>query len=455
MFRRPTEQDNETIEQTLDPLTGLPDRWQFEALIEEELHRTRRNGDRFGVFLIGISNLAQINTAYGSAVGDSVLQRLSDALVRTIGGRGTVARYVGSEIAVCWPGLLTTEEVRKVANEMLAVVPPLMPFDGFSVPITLAIGGVSSSPDATHRDLMLDAESSLAEARYSDGDKVAVRLDTLSFRARPEVMAVRLQRAFDNHEFQLHFQPIVSMTSGTIIGFESMLRWLDPDGGPLGAELVRPGAFLDVLRSSPVSVPLHLWILRETAAQISVWSRRLGNPSLLGAINLDVGFVLSPEFRTQVLSVLDQYGLRPTQLLLDLNGRTAGPHIASLWPVLAPLKTEGVGIALEDFGLGFGSADLLRRCRFDVVRLPRVLIGGLGLADEDRILVNGLTRLAHDLGCYVVAEGVETDAQAEVLRSTAVDLAQGYRFGKPASSEALSDQLDSYTEMARGVLAPN
>ncbi len=455
MFRRPNANDSDApVDQpTCDALTGLPDRWQFESHVDQLLARSRQNGDRFGVFLASIANLSQVNTAYGSAVGDTVLQRLSDALARTIGDRGLVARYVGSEIAVCWPGLLSNDDVKKVADELLAVVPSLMPFDGFSVPIDLAIGGVSSTPDASARDLMLDVESALSEARYRDGDQVVVRSDTLGLRSRPEVMAVRLQRAFDNHEFQLHFQPIVSMSSGTIIGFESMLRWLDPDGGPLGAELVRPGAFLDVLRSSPVSVPLHLWILRETASQISTWSKRLGNPSLLGAINLDVGFVLAPGFRTQVLEVLSEFGLRPTQLLLDLNGRTAGPHIASLWPVLAPLKVEGVGIALEDFGLGFGSADLLRRCRFDVVRLPRVLIGGLGLADEDRILVNGLTRLAHDLGCYVVAEGVETDAQAEVLRTTQVDLAQGYRFGKPASAQAVSDHLADYTNIAKDVLA--
>ena len=232
-----------------------------------------------------------------------------------------------------------------------------------------------------------------------------------------------------------------------------MLRWLSPDAGPTGAELIAPGSFLDALRASPIVVPLHAWILRECTRQVSTWSRRLAIPSLFGATNLDPSFVRDERFVSVVMTAIKEMNVRPTQMLLDLNGATAGPQISLLWPQLAKLKAEGVGIALEDFGLGFGSPDLLRRCRFDVIRLPRVLVGGLGLAEEDRIIVQGLIRLAHDLGCYVIAEGVETESQARILRECGCDLAQGFLFGKPAPDSEVSRDLEDYANLARVAVA--
>ncbi len=440
-------------DENVDGLTGLPDRWQLENWVSSQLQRSRRTGDRFGLFLVSVSNLVEINSGYGSAVGDDVLQAVAEALTAAVGSRGQLARYLGSEYAVVWPGLFGAEEAQRVAADLVASLPQQVTFERFVVPVRSAVSGVMSDSDLNERLLLVEAEAALAEARTPEGSNMVLRDDAYGVRRKPEVLAVRLQRAFEHDEFQLYYQPIVSLAAGTVVGFEAMLRWLAADAGPTGAELLAPGMFLDALRASPVVVPLHAWVLQECLGSVRGWSRMMGSPSLFGATNLDPSFIRHERFETVVLKTIEDLGIKPTQVLLDLNGGTAGPQIGLLWPRLQQLKAAGVGIALEDFGIGHGSPDLLRRCRFDVIRLPRVLVGGLGLAEEDRIIVTGLIRLAHDLGCYVIAEGVENETQARILREAGCDLAQGYIFGRPQSGEDITRHLDDVCKQAKKAVA--
>ncbi len=446
---RPVEEPTEEASAHTDGLTGLPDRWQLEEWISHQLVRNRRTGDRFGMFLVSVANLIEINSGYGSAVGDEVLQAVAESLGRKVGGRGQLARYLGSEFAVVWPGIFGSDEMDRIASDLIESLPQQVTFEAFVVPVEVAVSGVLSDPDLSERLLLVDSEAALAEARAKKSNRIVVRDETYGARRKPDVLAVRLQRAFDNNEFQLYYQPIVSMSSGTVVGFEAVLRWLSPDAGPNGAELIAPGAFLDALRASPIVVPMHAWVLRQCTRHTSNWSRRLNTPSLFGSTNLDASFVRDERFVNVVLDAIHESNLRPTQVLLDVNGHTAGPQLNLLWPSLQELKAEGVGIALEDFGIGYGSPDLLRRCRFDVIRLPRVLIKGLGLAEEDRVIVTSLIRMAHDLGCYVIAEGVETAAQASILREADCDLAQGFLFGKPAPDTQISRDLELIAKQAK------
>ncbi len=455
VFRRSTEApaaapvEEEPVDTNVDGLTGLPDRWQLESWVSHQLSRGRRTGDRFGLYLFSVGNLAEINSGYGSAVGDEVLQAVAEALVGAVGPRGQVARYLGSEFAVMWPGLFGPEEARRSASQILSLLPVQVTFESFVVPLKLVVAGVLSDADTNEQLILVDAEAALSEARESKQRGIVIRDETYNFERKPEVLAVRLQRAFDNEEFQLYYQPIVSLSGGTLVGFEAMLRWLSPDAGPSGAELITPGAFLDALRASPIVVPLHAWILRETIRQVGFWNRRLELPSLFGATNLDPSFVRDARFGDVVRSAINELDVRPSQVLLDVNAQTAGPQINMLWPPLQELKADGVGIALEDFGVGYGSPDLLRRCRFDVIRLPRVLVGGLGLADEDRVILGSLINMAHDLGCAVIAEGVETPNQAQMLIELGCDLAQGYLFGRPLPGEEVDRDLDQYVIRAK------
>lgn len=454
VFRRstPIKQEIETETPShVDGLTGLPDRWQVEVWISEHLSRSQRTGDRFGFFLVSVANLTEINAGYGSAVGDEVLQAVAESLTKAVGSTGLVARYLGSEFAIIRPGLFAIEEMSRIARTTMDTLPRQVSFESFVVPVRIAVAGLISNPDLSDWLLIVDAEQALAEAKSDPARPVVIRGEHQTSRRKPEVLAVRLQRAFDNNEFQLHYQPIVSLASGAVVGFESMLRWLSPDAGPLGAEIVGPSEFMVALRESPITVPLHAWILRECLTQVSGWSHQLQMPSLFAAANMDPTFILDDRFGDVVMSALNDTGVRPQQVLLDINANVAGAHINMLWPQLAKLKAQGVGIALEDYGVGLGSADLLRRCRFDVIRLPRSLVGGLGLADEDRLIVIGIVNLAHSLGYYVVAEGVETADQVRLLRSAKCDLIQGFIIGKPAQDTDITKNLDKIRRQAKDV----
>ncbi len=459
VFRRSTDTPNgiDSIDapvEHVDGLTGLPDRWQLENWLSQQLTRNRRTGDRFGMFLVSVCNLVEINSGYGSAVGDEVLQAVSEGLASAVGERGQLARYLGSEFAVLWPGLFGAEESNRVAETIMKGLPEQVAFENFVVPVEIALAGVMSDPELSERLLLVDAESTLAEARSKQGSRVVVRDEAYGVRRKPDILAVRLQRAFDADEFQLYYQPIVSLTAGVVVGFEAVLRWLSPDAGPSGAELIQPGVFLDALRASPIVVPLHAWVLHKCADEIANWSKQLNIPSLFGATNLDPSFIKNRAFQQVVNNVIAEAGLQPTQILLDLNANTTGLELDSLWPTIQRVKADGVGIALEDFGIGLGSPDLMRRCRFDVIRLPRALIKGLGMAEEDEIIIRNLINLAHDMGCHVIAEGVETHSQAEVLRAAGCDLVQGYLFGRPAPASEITRELDEVIKLARQAAPP-
>ncbi len=433
-------------EVNVDGLTGLADRWQLEIWLGQHIARARRTSDRFAVLLISVSNLGEINSGYGSAVGDDVLQAVAESVVNAVGSRGQVARYLGGEFAVIWPGVFGADDARRAALDIVSMLPQQVTFESFVVPLEVVVAGVLSDHDSSERLLMVDAEATLHAAREERPRRKLVIRDEAFGNRTPEVLAVRLQRAFDNNEFRLYYQPIVSLNprqgpEPAVVGFEAMLRWLSPDHTVDGAELITPGAFLDALRASPIVVPLHAWVLRESVRQVGLWSRQT-SATMFSATNLDPTFVRDHRFVDVVMQAIAETGVRPNQVVLDINGHTAGPHINAMWPSLQTLKAEGVGIALEDFGVGYASPDLLRRCRFDVIRLPRVLVGGLGLAEEDRVIVKSLIDLAHALGCSVIAEGVETENQARILKALGCDLAQGYLFARAEAGETIDRDFE-------------
>ncbi len=452
VFRRLRDEKTDTslVELPLDALTGLPDRWQLEQWITQQTDRSQRTGDRFGFYLVSVSNLAQINAGYGSAVGDEVLQHVAEALSAGVGGHGHLSRYLGSEFAVVWPGQFSSDETERFANHVLAGLPAQIKFENFVVPIEIAVAGLISNPDLDTKRLLVEAEGALGVAKSSRRNRMMILDETHSMRGKNDILAVRLQRAFENDDFQLHYQPIVSLQAGVIVGFEAVLRWIS-DSGPTGMEMLHPGVFLESLRTSPIVVPLHRWILEECMRNVATWSRELQSPHLFGAINLDSSFVQDEQFIPTVLATVEKFSIQPAQLMLDLNGSTIGAQINQMWPSLAAVKAEGVGLAFEDFGVGFGSPDLLRRCHFDVIRLPRTLVTGLGLADEDRIIVTAIIRLAHELGCLVIAEGVETMNQLEILREAKCDLVQGYLFSRPVPAKQVGLSLREFVGAARAV----
>lgn len=436
-----------------DSVTGLPDRWQFESWLSDQIDKNRRAGDRCAVLMFSVSNLASINLNYGSQVGDDVLRIVATALATSVGSSGQVARHVGSELVVLWPSVRTEADTFAVAQDLMTLLPEQATFHSFVVPLEWRVAGLFCGSDMQAITVLEELQANLVEAQQDRDCKypggIVVRTSAAGPH-RPEVLAVQLQQAFDNDEFTMVYQPIVSFSRGTIVGFESFLRWSAPGvvGGP---ELISPAVFIDALRESPVVVPLHAWILRESAEQVGEWDSLLGEGSLFCSVNLDPSFVLDPRFAHTITETVADVSLRPNQLLLDIKSANVGSNLTRMWPALQQAKVSGVGIALEDFGIGYGSAHLLRECQFDVIRLPREMVAGLGLVEEDQIIVQSLVDLAHNMKCAVIAEGVETQYQAELLAEAGCDFVQGYYLGRPDSAKHISQDLTRHYETAQQV----
>jgi EAL domain-containing protein (putative c-di-GMP-specific phosphodiesterase class I) len=239
----------------------------------------------------------------------------------------------------------------------------------------------------------------------------------------------RIQKAVENNEFRLLYQPIVTTQNGRVVGFEALLRWLDPGAS---AKFVSPAQFLPLLEKTGLIIEVGEWVLNEATRQIQGWNERYSNREpFFVTVNLGARQMAQTHFSATVAKALDSCGLRPELLTLDVTPEALSFNKQATWAELRDLKYLGVRIALDDFGLGESTIGYLRDIKVDLIRIHRTFVNGLGTTSEDDAIVKHLVGLGLDLGILSLAEGVETPLQAKRLTELNCALAQGYHFGRP------------------------
>ena len=437
------EAEEQAREQTqYDRLTGLPGRELLLRRLDDAVAEARAHDRRLGVLLIDLDDLRLVNEGYGHEAGDEVLRvvaaRLRDLAADGVAGAGHIA---GDELVLFWE-TATDEQVFAAAEDVLAAVRKPIEVADERLVMTASIGvAVAGAEERQPEVLLREADVALARAKQQGRARFEV-YDELTHRRALERLRLQvdLRVALEQDELHLVYQPLVSLHDGRVCGVEALLRWQHLTRG-----LISPADFIPVAEASGLIVPIGLHVLRTACREAAAWAEA-GTPVPV-SVNVAVQQLARRGFAGDVQDALCGTGLAPSLLALEITETTlmeANDRV--LLDELRAVRALGVAVHLDDFGTGYSSLGSLRDVPLDVVKVDRSFVSSLGSDPHSEPILQAITTMAHELGLRVVAEGVETVAQRDLVAELGCDEAQGYLFAAPSPAEAVAGLLDASAE---------
>jgi diguanylate cyclase (GGDEF)-like protein/PAS domain S-box-containing protein len=417
-----------------DGLTGLASRALVVERIKQILAHQERTPGLAAVLFMDLDNFKKINDSLGHGAGDRLLQQEAERILSVCRPEDTVGRFGGDEFEVVLDHLSSVEQATLVATRISEVLSKPVVLDGVEVMTTVSIG-VATTPSTDPESIMRDADTAMYRAKERGGNCNQLFDQTLRVRALDRIDLERdLRRAIDNHEFKVHYQPVVTMDGG-IVGFEALARWLHPTRG-----LVPPGDFIPIAESTGIIVELGAWILDQACRDLARWRSFPGGDRLTMAVNLSGRQLLEPDFPAQAAEVLANHGLEGGAICLEITESVLMDDAHAANTALAAIHGLGIRLAVDDFGTGYSSLLYLRRFPVDALKLDRFFVAGMDQSNEDLVIVHAVVDLAHSLNLEAIAEGIETEDQRLMLASMGCDLAQGFLWS-PAVPVEEADHL--------------
>ena len=418
-----------------DRLTELPNRLLFQARLDYAVDRAVRESEPLAIAIIGVDRFTAINVTFGNDAGDAVLRELAVRLKETFGSRYTVARLAGDEFALLLEGLGDEHAVQGIVTAAFDAMEEPLAAGDLELFVTASAGvAVLSRHERDGGSLLRDAYAALVRAKQSG--RRAIRLNTDEVRERVVGgfhIETELRRALRREEFVVWYQPVMTLETGLIAGVEALVRWKHPDRG-----LLLPGEFIATAEDSGLIDQLGAWVLEEACREAVRWSRN-GLPPLNLAVNL------SPrQLRANLLDAVDgaisASGLDPERLELEITEGTLVQQAEDGMRILRSLRDRGVQLAVDDFGSGYSSLAYLKTLPLNKLKIDRMFVHDLPHSSDDDAIAQTIITLAHGLGLTVVAEGVETEAQAHCLRGHACDQVQGYLYGRAVPGDEIVER---------------
>ncbi|HUA51490.1 MAG TPA: EAL domain-containing protein [Candidatus Sulfotelmatobacter sp.] len=425
---------------THDTLTGLPNRTLLLDRIDRTRAPARGSAARGALMVIDIDRFKVANESLGHSIGDQILVTLARRLPKSLAVGDTLARLSGDEFAVLVAEVENERAALALAERLRRRVGRPIEIGGDPVVLSASIGVVMlPSGKVRPADLLRDANLAMYQAKVDGGDRVRLFADDLRQRSAYLLRSeTELRRGIETGRLSVHYQPLVSLDSGAMAGFEALARLTLPSG-----DMLPPGDFIPVAEQTGLIVPLGLKVLQQGCEQLRRWHNEYGN-HLTMAINLSPRQLEDPEIVKEISRVLEQGGHSGFRLKLEITEGALinNPEVAATQ--LAAIRALGVQICIDDFGTGHSSLAYLHRFPIDVLKIDRFFIGRMAEQRRDLELVRGIVGLCHNLGVDVVAEGVETAEQAKILSDMGCEYGQGYLFGRPMSAGATAEWLDRH-----------
>jgi diguanylate cyclase (GGDEF)-like protein len=412
-----------------DSLTGLPNRAMFSKLLEASIGQAQAAHGELGLLFVDLDRFKVINDTLGHTAGDLLLQETAQRLKACLREGDAAARLGGDEFVVILRDLRNTGEVETVARKVLATASRPFVALGQEFHVTASVG-VSLYPKdgVDERSLMKNADLAMYHAKDEGKNNFqfySPRLSESTFERL--TMEAALRQALDRAEFELFYQPKIDVTTGAVGGMEALLRWRHPELG-----MVSPARFIPLAEETGLILPIGKWVLKTACAQNVAWNGATGRPLCI-AVNLSARQFADDRLFGDVVEVLRETGLAPELLELEITESMLMRDIDKAIDVLTQLKAMGVRIAIDDFGTGYSSLSNLKKFPVDTIKVDRSFVRDLPGCSEDRSITEAIIAMGRALSLTVVAEGVETDAQADFLRTHACDEFQGFLFSKPLS----------------------
>jgi diguanylate cyclase (GGDEF)-like protein/PAS domain S-box-containing protein len=416
-----------------DDLTCLANRVLFMdrlACSMADYERTPEN--QFAVLFFDLDRFKNVNDSLGHPLGDKLLKGIAQRLEHYLRPGDTVARIGGDEFAILLNRINDIPGAIHVAERIQELLGMTFSIDGHEVFVTASIGIAHSATGyRTPDEIMRDADIAMyrakaaGKARYEVFDRDMHQSAVALLKLETE-----LRLAVQNNEFVMHYQPIVDLKSGRIVGFEGLVRWMHPERG-----IVSPNSFIAIAEETGLIVPLGWWVLEESCGQAHQWQERFPtDPPLFISVNVSGKLFLKRGIVERLMGILETTKLPPESLRLEVTENVVLEHVDTALDNLQQLRALGIQLSIDDFGTGYSSLSYLQRFHYDELKIDRSFVSRLGEGSDSRAIVETILGLAASLGIGVVAEGVETAEQADRLRQMSCPYGQGFWFSRPVSA---------------------
>ncbi len=419
-----------------DALTGLPNRRLLRDRFAQMLAVAERDKTELALIFLDLDHFKRVNDSLGHSIGDDLLCTVAERLTTAIRRIDTLARLGGDEFIFALPGIHASAAA-EIARRLLEVCATPFAVGGHDLTITPSLGISLYPRDGKDLEALLrNADTAMYRAKelgrntfqfYSSDMNVAT-LEHL-------LMESSLRQGLNNGSFILHYQPLVCLKSGRIVGVEALVRWLHPDLG-----LIMPDRFIKVAEDTGLINPLGDWVLCEACRQAMVW-QTAGLPALTMAVNVAPVQFRQSGFVAEVAGALAASGLEARYLELELTERTVMHDAEINLGTLSAIHRMGVDLALDDFGTGYSSLAYLKRFPVGKLKIDRSFVRDLEVDQDDRAIASTIILMGHNLRLKVLAEGVETASQLELLRKMGCDMVQGFYFSQPVPAEQMAELL--------------
>lgn len=425
-----------------DSLTGLPNRSLLEERLKQACSEAQHDGVHLAVMLIDLDGFKPINDNFSHHLGDQVLVEVARRMLAIVRPGDTVARMGGDEFIVILPGVSGPQSVSAIADRLLKDIADPYQIDTINLRVTASVGIVMSNGQIEQPlQLIQQADSAMYQAKQEGRNNFFWFTEGLLQQAH-ETTSLRndLQKAIEDEDFELYYQPQIGSAGGQVVGAEALLRWTHPTRGSIS-----PATFIPVAETTGQIIPLTLWVLDTACRNI----RQLvdeGKTLPCVAVNISSTHLLRANFVSTIRAMLDKHGLQAGQLELEITESVLLNQADRALLTLQQLKEMGVKLAIDDFGVGFSSMNYLKVLPIDKIKIDRSFIQGIDHNQQDAAICQGIISMAHHLNLRVTAEGVETAGQRDLLTESRCDDMQGYLFAKPMNFNDFRNFVTSLNE---------
>jgi len=422
-----------------DPLTNVPNRYLFEKRLESIIRMSKKHNQSFALLFLDLDRFKNINDTLGHHMGDMLLKETAQRLNGMLRKQDTIARFGGDEFVIILPNLKHIREAVYMAENIIESLKRPFNVNHQEVYISTSIG-ISVYPyDGTDKETLIRmADRAMYQAKTNGRNQFVLYHDGMNNNGRHLFqLETALRKAFDLGEFALYYQPQVDMKTKQIRAVEALIRWNHHEKG-----FISPGQFIPLAEESGLITPISDWIIMQACEDLKQLQWQF--PYVKMSINISPIYFQQIDFLEKLQKTIESVNVNPRSLELELTESAIMPHAEQSVGRLTTLKTMGISIAIDDFGTGFSSLSYLHRFPIDVLKIDQSFIKQLSQYQEDLAIVKAIIMMAHSLQIQVVAEGVETEKQYQILEEQRCDFVQGYYVSNPLTIGELYEFLDMW-----------